>query len=67
VTGVGQVVTLHLGPRSVFVGADVDFVDSVPAGAVEMMIVEIEAALRRDWPEIGSLYIKPKAMVNTAP
>ena len=67
VTGVGQVVTLHLGPRSVFVGADVDFVDSVPAGAVEVMIAEIEAALRRDWPEIGSLYIKPKAMVNAAP
>jgi cation diffusion facilitator family transporter len=66
VSGVGQVVTLHLGPRSVFVGADVDFVDAVPAGAVEVMIAEVEAALRRDWPEIGSLYIKPKSMVNTA-
>ncbi|WBO23327.1 cation diffusion facilitator family transporter [Sphingomonas abietis] len=66
VSGVGQVVTLHLGPRSVFVGADVDFVDAVPAGAVEVMIAEVEAALRRDWPEIGSLYIKPKSMVNAA-
>jgi len=64
VTRVGQVVTLHLGPRSVFVGCDVDFVDAVPAGAVERMIAEIEADLRARWPEIGSLYIKPKAMVN---
>jgi cation diffusion facilitator family transporter len=67
VSGVGNVVTLHLGPRSVFVGADVDFVDAVPAGAVERMIAEIEADLRHDWPEIGSLYIKPKAMVNESP
>jgi cation diffusion facilitator family transporter len=67
VSRVGQVVTLHLGPRSVFVGADVDFVDAVSAGAVELMIAEVEAALRRDWPEIGSLYIKPKAMRGTMP
>ncbi len=67
VTRVGNVVTLHLGPRSVFVGVDVDFVDTVPAGAVERMIAEIEADLRREWPEIGSLYIKPKAMVNASP
>jgi len=67
VTRVGQVVTLHLGPRSVFVGCDVDFVDAVPVGAVERMIAEVEADLRRDWPEIGSLYIKPKAMVNGTP
>jgi cation diffusion facilitator family transporter len=67
VSRVGNVLTVHLGPRSVFVGADVDFVDTVPAGAVETMIAEVEAALRRDWPEIGSLYIKPKAiMVNIA-
>jgi cation diffusion facilitator family transporter len=64
VSRVGDVLTVHLGPRSVFVGADVDFVDTVPAGAVEAMIAEVEAALRRDWPEIGSLYIKPKVMVN---
>lgn len=67
VTRVGDVVTLHLGPRSVFVGCDVDFVDAVPVGAIERMIAEVEADLRRDWPEIGSLYIKPKAMVNATP
>jgi cation diffusion facilitator family transporter len=67
VTRVGDVVTLHLGPRSVFVGCDVDFVDAVPVGTIERMIADVEADLRRDWPEIGSLYIKPKAMVNGTP
>jgi cation diffusion facilitator family transporter len=62
VSGVGEVLTIHLGPRSVFVAASVDFVDSVPAGAVERLIAEVEAGLRRDWPEIASLYIKPRAL-----
>jgi cation diffusion facilitator family transporter len=67
VSGVGRILTLHTGPQSVCVGADVDFVDAVPAGAVERMIADVEADLRADWPEIGSLYIKPKAMVNATP
>ncbi len=61
VTRVGDVLTVHLGPRSVFVAADVDFVDSVPVGRIEAMIAEVEAELKRDWPEIGALYIKPRA------
>jgi hypothetical protein len=52
---------VHLGPRSVFVAAEVDFVDSVPVGRIEAMIAEVEADLKRDWPEISALYIKPVA------
>jgi hypothetical protein len=61
------VLTIHLGPRSVFVAASVDFVDSVPAGVVEALIAEVEAGLRRDWPEIASLYIKPRSMTGAPP
>jgi cation diffusion facilitator family transporter len=61
VTRVGDVVTVHLGPRSVFAAVDVDFEDEVPVGRIETMIADVEAALRQDWPEIGSLYIKPAA------
>ncbi len=64
---VGEVLTIHIGPRSVFVAASVDFVDSVPAGVVETLIADVEAGLRRDWPEIASLYIKPRTMVNSDP
>jgi cation diffusion facilitator family transporter len=67
VSGVGEVLTIHLGPRSVFVAASVDFVDSVPAGVVEALIAEVEAGLRRDWPEIASLYIKPRSMTGAPP
>jgi len=64
VVRVGEVITVHLGPRSVFVATSVDFVDSVSAGSVETLIADVEARLREDWPEIGSVYIKPRALVN---
>jgi len=61
VTRVAEIVTVHLGPESVFAAASVDFEDRVPVGAIEELIAEAEASLRRDWPAISSLYIKPKA------
>jgi cation diffusion facilitator family transporter len=64
VVGVGEVLTVHLGPQSVFVATSVDFVDSVSAGSVEAMIADVENDLREDWPEIGSVYIKPRSLVN---
>jgi len=59
VLGVVKVVTVHLAPEVVFLGMDVDFVDSVPVGRVEAMIAEVEADLRRDWPVLAAIYIKP--------
>ncbi|WP_419827913.1 cation diffusion facilitator family transporter [Sphingomonas sp.] len=64
VTGVGHVLTVHLGPRAVFVAADIDFVDAVPVGRIEAMIADVEAALRADWPEIDRLYLKPVAALG---
>jgi cation diffusion facilitator family transporter len=61
VTRVQEIVTIHFAPRKVFVAASVDFEDPVAAGAIEHLIAETEAQLRRDWPQIASVYIKPKA------
>jgi divalent metal cation (Fe/Co/Zn/Cd) transporter len=61
VTRVQEVVTIHFAPRKVFVAASVDFEDPVAAGTIEQLIAETEAQLRRDWPQIASVYIKPKA------
>ena len=66
VVRVDEVLTVHIGPRSVFVAASVDFVDTVSVGAVELLIADVEHRLRNEWPEIGSVYIKPRSMVNIA-
>lgn len=64
VTAVQEVVTLHSAPDKVFVAASVDFEDAVAVGAIEQLIADAEADLRRDWPQISSVYIKPKPQVQ---
>jgi divalent metal cation (Fe/Co/Zn/Cd) transporter len=61
VTRVQEVVTIHFAPDKVFVAASVDFEDAVAVGAVEQLIEETEIRLRQEWPQIASVYIKPKA------
>jgi cation diffusion facilitator family transporter len=61
VTGVQEIVTIHIAPRKVFVSASVDFVDSVLVGHIERLIADTEASLRAAYPQITSVYIKPKA------
>ncbi|WP_404711230.1 cation diffusion facilitator family transporter [Sphingomonas sp. MMS24-J13] len=61
VSGVQEVVTIHTAPRKVFVAASVDFVDDVQVGHIERLIADTEASLRAAYPEITSVYIKPKA------
>ena len=61
VTGVQEIVTVHFAPRKVFVAASVDFEDRIAVGRIERLIAETEAALRAEYPQIASVYIKPKA------
>ena len=62
VSGVGEVMTIHVAPERVFVAASVDFVDHIAAGAVERLIADTEVELRRTWPVIGAIYVKPRAI-----
>ena len=59
-----SVTTVHLAPEVVFLGMDVDFVDSVPVGRIEALIAEVEAELRHEWPILAAIYIKPVSAVS---
>ena len=61
VTYVHDVLTMHIAPEMIFVGLDVDFEDHVPVGQIEVMIADVEAALRGRFPAIRTLYIKPRS------
>lgn len=56
-----EVTTVHLAPDVVFLGMDVDFVNDVSVGQIETLIADVEVELRRDWPVIHAIYIKPRA------
>jgi cation diffusion facilitator family transporter len=64
VSNVQEVITIHIAPRKVFVSASVDFEDAIAVGDIERLIADTEASLRQAWPQIASVYIKPKARVN---
>jgi cation diffusion facilitator family transporter len=60
ITAVNHVRTIHTGPHSVFVAISADFDDRLTMGAGEVLIELIEAALRREMPELSSIYIRPE-------
>ena len=66
VTGVNEVITIHMAPKAIFVAMSVDFEDHVSAGQIERVIAAAEARLVADWPAIKSVFIKPQAK-GTAP
>jgi len=60
VIAVNHVRTIHTAPQSVFVAISADFEDSTSMGDGEAMIDEIEAELKREMPELSSIYIRPE-------
>jgi divalent metal cation (Fe/Co/Zn/Cd) transporter len=60
ITAVNRVPTIHTSPHSVFVAISADFDDRLTMGAGEVLIELIQAALRREMPELSSIYIRPE-------
>jgi divalent metal cation (Fe/Co/Zn/Cd) transporter len=60
------VVTVHLGPRQVFVGLSIDFRDALSGHEVELSVERLERAILDKLPEVVSLFIKPQKQQNWA-
>jgi cation diffusion facilitator family transporter len=60
IIAVNHVRTIHTGPQSVFAAISADFDDAMTMGEGEMLIEAIEAALRKEMPELSSIYIRPE-------
>jgi cation diffusion facilitator family transporter len=66
VTAVNHVRTIHTAPDSVFVAVSADFRDALTMGEGEMLIEEIETALKAELPQLSSIYIRPEKRENAA-
>lgn len=60
VTAVNHVRTIHTAPDSVFIAVSADFEDATPVGEVETLIEDLEAGLKRTYPQLSSIYIRPE-------
>jgi cation diffusion facilitator family transporter len=65
VVAVADIFAVVVGPGTVIVDGDVVFEDALDVPAVERVIVEAAAALRRNWPAIAYVYLNPVAQART--
>jgi divalent metal cation (Fe/Co/Zn/Cd) transporter len=56
---VGEVITVHNAPDQIVAAMSVDFDNRISAGDVERIIAEIEADVRKQFPTVTRLYIRP--------
>ena len=60
ITTVNHVRTIHTAPNQVFAAISADFDDGVRMGEAERLIEEMEDALRKAYPQLSSIYIRPE-------
>lgn len=61
------VVTVHLGPRQVFVGLSIDFRDELSGHELELCAERLEHAITNKLPGVVSVFIKPQKQQSWAP
>lgn len=64
ITAVNHVRTIHTAPDAVFVAISADFADDLHMGEAELLIEQLEAAMKTAVPEISSIYIRPEKRQN---
>ncbi|MDE0132526.1 MAG: cation diffusion facilitator family transporter [bacterium] len=59
VTGVGRLLTMHLGPDDLLVNVEVDFVESLGTLEIADAITKAEQAIREKIPVAGNIFVEP--------
>jgi cation diffusion facilitator family transporter len=60
IVAVNHVRTIHTAPTAVFAAISADFEDALPMGEAETAIEGIETELKRAFPQLTSIYIRPE-------
>lgn len=66
IRAVNHVRTVHTAPDAIFVAISAEFAPTLPMGAGEALIEEIETELKRAVPQLTSVYIRPEKRVDAA-
>jgi cation diffusion facilitator family transporter len=62
---VNEILTMHMGPDFVLVNISVDFRDSLPAGAMEDLIAQLDRRIKADQPVVKRIFIEAEASTPT--
>ena len=58
VSGVGRLLTMHMGSDRVLVNIEVDFIDGLDDSGVEAAIDDVETAIRSTLPHAGNIFVE---------
>ncbi len=61
ITGLNEILTMHMGPRDILLAASVDFDDRLTADLVEDAITDFEMAIKARFPEIKRIFIEAQS------
>ena len=61
-----SIVTVQLAPHNVIATLSLDFFDHLRAPDIERAVVELEARIRSDHPEVSALFVKPQSVLAAA-
>ncbi len=58
ITGVNEVLTMHMGPADILANISVDFADGTSAERIEALITDLETRIKEAHPEIKRIFIE---------
>lgn len=61
ITGLNEVLTMHMGPQDILLAASVDFKDSLTADRVEQAITDFENEIRNRFPDVKRIFIEAQS------
>lgn len=61
ITGLNEILTMHLGPEDILLAASVDFDDSLTADKVEQTITEFESVIKGKFPNVKRIFIEAQS------
>lgn len=66
VTSMGQLITLHMGPRDVMLALNIEFADDLSADDIEAAIRRLEQNIRADHDEVKRIFIEAASATQRA-
>ncbi len=66
VTGLGVVLTMHLGPDDVLLNIEVKFTPGLPAEDIHAAVHRIEERINEPYPQVSRIFIEVEALVGGA-
>ncbi|MCB1682388.1 MAG: cation transporter [Alphaproteobacteria bacterium] len=67
VSGVNEVLTLHMGPEFVLVTISADFEDNLPVGNIEKVIQQIDIRIKQKHPLVKRVFIEAESAKKKSP